>query len=301
MSNSLKPVTIILILSLSNNTWGNCDSAIDLVYQFYDLHTQGSAIYRQKTLLNRALQLCPTMPEAHNNLASLLEQQGSYSQAIYHYKQALQLHPKFSQAWYGLGETYYKQGRFALSLEAHLHACLDDSDSKNRIIALLQNQSYTVTEYGQIIDKESLLALYDPQRRQAMNQMLSNCGLRGVGRIMPDHTFRNFNFATAKADLQPGSEEQLNQLALAFRSLYNKTIHINGHTDTQAFKGVSKRQSDTLNLQLSQERAATIAAALAEQGVTNIETYGHGYHKPLIRGNYPAAWAKNRRVEIQVR
>ncbi len=46
------------------------------------------------------------------------------------------------------------------------------------------------------------------QRRLAMNQMLSDCGLRGVGRVMPDHTFRNFHFATTgKADLQPGSEE----------------------------------------------------------------------------------------------
>ena len=297
-----KNVVIILILSLSNNSWAACsDAAIDFVYQFYDVHSQAGSIYRQKALLKRALQLCPTMPEAHNNLASLLEDEASYSQAISHYKQAIQQRLNFPQAWYGLGETYYKQGRFALSLEAHLHACLDDQDSKQRVIALLQDKSYTVTESGKIIDKDSLLALYDPQRRQAMNQLLSDCGLRGVGRIVPDHTFRNFHFASGKADLQPGSEEQINQLALAFRSLYGKTIQINGHTDTQAFKGVAKWQSDRLNLKLSQDRAVRIAQALAARGVVNIETYGYGYRKPLVRGNYPAAWAKNRRVEIEVR
>ncbi|WP_069472358.1 WD40 repeat domain-containing protein [Candidatus Marithrix sp. Canyon 246] len=141
MSISLKHFAIILILSFSNNSWADCsDAAIDFVYQFYDVHSQAGSIYRQK-----ALQLCPTMPEAHNNLASLLEDEASYSQAIFHYKQAIQQRPNFPQAWYGLGETYYKQGRFALSLEAHLHACQDD--------------------------KDSLLALYDPQRRQAMNQL----------------------------------------------------------------------------------------------------------------------------------
>jgi len=63
-------------------------------------------------------------------LASLLEDEGNYSQAIVHYKKAIELRPNFSQAWYGLGETYYKQERFPLSLEAHLHACQTDKDSK---------------------------------------------------------------------------------------------------------------------------------------------------------------------------
>ncbi len=72
MSNSLKSLCVILILS--HNAWGACSrSAIDLVYQFSEVHNQEGELYRQKTLLERALKLCPTMPEAHNNLASLLE------------------------------------------------------------------------------------------------------------------------------------------------------------------------------------------------------------------------------------
>ncbi len=300
MLNSLKFFVFISILPL--NTWGECnDLAIDLVYKFHDVHSQGGGIYRQKALLERALELCPTMPEAHNNLASLLEDEKAYSEAISHYKLALQYRPHFPQAWYGLGETYYKQGQFVLSLEAHLHACLDDEDSKKRVSTLLNEQSYAVTEAGEIIDKESLLALYDPERRQVMNQLLSDCGLRGVGRVMPVHTFRNFHFDSGKADLQPGSDEQLDELAATFNRLYEKLVQIHGHTDTQSFKGVSKQESDQLNVQLSQNRAATIAAALAKRGVINLETEGHGYRQPLVEGNHPAAWAKNRRVEIQVR
>jgi len=244
MLNSLKSLCVILILS--HNAWGACSSsAIELVYQFSELHKSGVELYRQKALLERALELCPTMPEAHNNLASLLEDEGAYSKAISHYKQALQYRADLHPAWYGLGETYLKQGRFVLSLEAHLQACQFDKDSKKRVTALLRDKSYAVTEAGKIIDKDSLLALYDPQRRQVMNRLLSD--------------------------------------------------------DTQPFKGVPKLDRYLLNVQLSRNRAATIAAALAERGVTNLETYGHGYRKPLVQGNNPAAWAKNRRVEIQVR
>jgi len=300
MLNSLKSLCVILILS--HNAWGACSSsAIELVYQFSELHKSGVELYRQKALLERALELCPTMPEAHNNLASLLEDEGAYSKAISHYKQALQYRADLHPAWYGLGETYFKQGRFVLSLEAHLQACQFDKDSKKRVIALLRDKSYAVTEAGKIIDKDSLLALYDPQRRQVMNRLLSECGLRDISGIVQDHIFRNFLFDTGKADLQPGSDKQLDELAATFQSLSGEVFQIHGHTDTQPFKGVPKLESDLLNVQLSQNRAATIAAALAERGVTNLETYGHGYRKPLVQSNNQAAWAKNRRVEIQVR
>jgi tetratricopeptide (TPR) repeat protein len=39
------------------------------------------------------LQICSHHAEAHNNLASLLEDEGNYPQAIYHYRQAIQAKP----------------------------------------------------------------------------------------------------------------------------------------------------------------------------------------------------------------
>jgi chemotaxis protein MotB len=85
-------------------------------------------------------------------------------------------------------------------------------------------------------------------------------------------------------------------------NLPNRVIKIHGHTDTQPFKDAPLADSDRLNLELSQQRANTIARALTERGIpmSRIKTYGHGYHDPLVAGNNPSAWAQNRRVEIKL-
>lgn len=207
-----------------------------------------------------------------------------------------------SQQWYELGESYYRQGQFPLSLEAHLHNCKKDK-SRQRIKYLLKDNRYTVTEAGQILNKDSLLLLYDQQRREKIATMISECGFKAISRVKPAATFRNFQFDSGKATLQSGSERQLEQIAAALWSLSNRTVLIHGHTDTQPWKGVSEAESDRLNQKLSEERAATIAGALADRGIpmTRIETHGYGYKNPLIDENHPGAWAKNRRVEIEVK
>jgi tetratricopeptide (TPR) repeat protein len=125
---------LTLILSLSQNLAAadDCDYAADLLYQAYDLRHQSHAFEREKALVESAVENCPEMPEAQNYYGSLLEKQGKYTQAIVHYKKAIALRPDFSQAWYGLGETYHKQERFPLSLEAHRHACQTDTCLKIR-------------------------------------------------------------------------------------------------------------------------------------------------------------------------
>ncbi|OAD18648.1 conserved hypothetical protein, secreted, partial [Candidatus Thiomargarita nelsonii] len=79
----------LLILSLPALASQNCDYATRLVIQAYDWGDSGHKD-KEKKLLNQALQICPNHAEAHNNLASLLEEQGNYPQAIAHYRQALQ-------------------------------------------------------------------------------------------------------------------------------------------------------------------------------------------------------------------
>jgi len=105
----------------------SCHTVTDLNKQAFDLYHKGLTS-QAKHLLEKALQICPSDAKTHNNLASLLKDEGKYSQAIEHYRQALDITPNLSEAWYGLGEIYYKQGQFPLSLEAHLHACHTDQD-----------------------------------------------------------------------------------------------------------------------------------------------------------------------------
>ena len=277
-----------------------CKAAIDLNYQVHDLYRKGASTTKQKRLLEKALQICPNHAESHNNLAEILREEEQYAQAITHYRQALDANPSLSAAWHGLGETYHKQGQFPLSLEAHLHACQTNKDSKTRIVELLKNNQYAVTEEGEIIDKESLLVLYDKQRRASMKTMMFACGFK-AGLVTNKHIFRNFHFDTSKATLKPGAERQLKEIAAALRQINPALIKIHGHTDIVKFAGKTKAESDQLNQQLSEDRAASVAQALTLRGVSKnqIRTKGYGHSKPA-QGFSKKHYTKNRRVEIEV-
>jgi len=149
-------ILLLLIISLPALASQNCNDATRLVTQAYDWGDLGHKD-KEKQLLLQALQICSNHADAHNNLGALLEDEGNFPQAIVHYRQAIQAKPNFSNAWYGLGEVYYKQGRFPLSFEAHLYACQNDADSRQRIISFLKNNNYAVTKEGKILDRESLL------------------------------------------------------------------------------------------------------------------------------------------------
>jgi len=255
---------------------------------------------QEKKLLKQALKHCFYHADAHNNLASLLENEGDYEQAIYHYKQALQIDPNLSFAWYGLGETYYKQGQFPLSLEAHLHTCKTDEDSKKRLIELLKENRYAVTEEGQILNKESLLLLYNKQRQQTISRMISDCGLRS--NVESKGTFRNVTFHTGSAKLTRSAKQQIKNLAEAFKQIMPSVIKVYGHTDNQQFKRAkTQAENDHLNLKLSQQRALAVKKELIEQGIKSkrIQTWGYGSKKPLDKSLSKIAYAKNRRVEIE--
>jgi len=291
----------VLILSISFSALAsqNCNDATRLVTQAYDWGDSGRKD-KEKQLLQQALQICPNHADAHNNLGALLEEEGNYPQAIDHYRQAIQARTHFSEAWYGLGEVYYKQGRFPLSFEAHLHACKNDADSRRRIISFLKNNNYAVTKDEKILDRESLLVFFDKQRRTKIDQLIGGCGLK-AGPVTSTYTFRNFHFDSSKATLQAGSEAQLEEIAGALREIKPSVVKIYGHTDIQTFKGVSQWESDRLNWKLSKDRAASVAYALALRGVpiTWIETKGFGHTKPAAPYSI---WdfTKNRRVEIKV-
>jgi len=294
---SVKPESATIAPPTSTST---CDNVNALNQEAFDYSQQGNH-YAAQQVLETAIQNCPNSAESQNNLAKVFLAKGEKAKAIEYHRKALAINPNLSQAWNGLGEIYYQQGRFPLSLEAHLHACQTDKDSKERVTELLKDNRYAVTEEGEILDKESLLLLYDKQRRQAIDDMISACGLR-LQRVKPAVIFRNFQFDTGKATLKSGNEPQLEALAAALINLQDKTVKIYGHTDTQPFPNTTPSESQRRNQELSLARANSVAEELISRGIYNnrLKTKGFGQATPLISGNNSAAWAKNRRVEIEV-
>jgi outer membrane protein OmpA-like peptidoglycan-associated protein len=303
-------VLMVLVSSLSVVTQAeDCVKATELVIQAFDAGRAGASWSEQKQLLQQALQLCPQHPEAHNNLATIFEQEQDYDQALAYYQEAVRIKPDFAEAWFGIGEVYYKTGKFALSLEAYLNAC-KDQDARQKIEDLLVSGQYRTSEAGEILDAQSLRLVFDPQRRAEINQKLRTCGFDIIRRgnsdfrayVEPEVIFRNILFDVGKASLTPESIPQLEEIGQALLELSSTNIVISGHTDKQPFKGCSQEESDRKNMQLSQDRAATVAEYIVKLGVplSHIETHGYGPTQPLIDSDTEEAYQQNRRVVIEV-
>jgi outer membrane protein OmpA-like peptidoglycan-associated protein len=278
----------------------DCEQASKLNDKAFHRHSEDAPVAELKSLLNRAIALCPNHPESHNNLADMLREERRYAEAIAHYKRAL-MWRDFSEAWNGLGETYYLQNQLPLSLEAHLHACKTDEDSQLRIKELLEKNRYAITEENQILNKESLLLLYDETRREEIDDLLANCGLKAKIRYMI--VFRSLVFNSGKATLKRASKTQLNKIAEVLKIIQPRRIKIGGHSDNQRWRRKTLEESKQLNLALSQRRADTVKNGLTKQGIheKRVQAKGYGGSHPLVYGNSKAAWAKNRRVEIEVK
>ena len=278
----------------------DCQTASRMVSQAFDLGQSHAVNSEQKVLLNKALTLCPQHPEAHNNLAVILEEENDYPQALFHYQQAVDIRPDFAEAWFGLGEVYYKSGRFTQSLEAYLKACGKDKEAGKKVGDLLNTHRYSVSEAGEIMNKESLLILFDKKRRAEINRMIAQCGYRAD--VQPVFVFRNILFDVASATIKTESTAQIQEIGAALKEVPTARVVVSGHTDKQCFRGVSQEESDRRNIQLSRERADSVARELARMSISadRLKTAGYGPTKPEEPGDNPETYAKNRRVTIEV-
>ncbi|GEM_PF-1103753 len=238
-------------------------------------------------------QLIPVSDHFGRTRQCLCSQKGINSTSIkpLPYQRALQINPDYDEAWVGMGDVYYKQGQFPLSFDAYLNACTRDSPARNqRITELLDKNNYRTVDGKNVLTQESLNLLYDKQYLEKLREKVTDCRSRYrnvAPTLVPDSllntfvVFRNIHFTLRKKGV--------------------KSIQVSGHTDIQPFKGVSRGENNIRQLKLSQQRAASVADALAKRGVpiNRMTTKGYGYNKPA-QGYTKAAWDKNRRVEIEV-
>jgi len=285
-----------------------CNQATQLVIQAYDLGEHANA----RVLLHQALSLCPNHADAHNNLGVILENEQNYPKAIHHYQRTLEINPDYYEAWVGMGDVYYKQGQFPLSLDAYLNACTRDTPIRNqRITELLDKNNYRTVTDKNMLKQASLSLLYNKQALEKLRQKVTDCRsrYRGVApTLSPDSlletfvVFRNIHFEVGEYLLTLTAEQQLDEISHTLLKQGPKSIQVSGHTDIQIFKGVSSEENDIRQLRLSQQRAASVANALAKRNIPSnrMTTKGYGYTQSA-QGYTEADWDKNRRVEIEVK
>lgn len=107
---------------------------------------------------------------------------------------------------------------------------------------------------------------------------------------LPDGVTFDFNKTNVKPQFYPA----LNSIASTIKQYDQTIVEINGHTDNIG--------SLAANQKVSEERARSVGAYLAGQGVQSVrmETHGYNYQYPVADNSTDSGRALNRRVEIRL-
>lgn len=99
-------------------------------------------------------------------------------------------------------------------------------------------------------------------------------------------------FETDKSDLRSGSLEHLDKLAAFLNRYEDRTVSIEGHTDSTG--------DESYNLNLSERRADSVRSYLTNHGVdrSRLEASGKGESSPITGNNTAIDRQQNRRVEV---
>jgi outer membrane protein OmpA-like peptidoglycan-associated protein len=102
----------------------------------------------------------------------------------------------------------------------------------------------------------------------------------------------NITFDTDSARVKPQFSETLVSVGLVLKKFDRTLVDVYGFTDSTG--------SEQYNLKLSQDRAVSVATALANQGVNQQRFYitGKGEDDPIASNATESGRAQNRRVEI---
>jgi len=101
-------------------------------------------------------------------------------------------------------------------------------------------------------------------------------------------------FAVGKAEVAPGGQRSIDQLAQFLKTYPRRRVLIEGHTDNTG--------NEDFNVKLSQQRADAVRSLLVARGVApeRIATRGYGPKYPIVENDTPAGRQQNRRVGILV-
>ena len=148
---------------------------------------------------------------------------------------------------------------------------------------------------AEIARQEATSALREAQdaklRADALRQELSDLEAKQTERGLLV-TIGDVLFDVDGAELKPGGLEQVRRIATALQSDPSRRAVIEGHTDSTG--------TENYNLQLSEERANAVKAALIAEGVLpeQISARGYGEAYPIATNEDESGRQQNRRVEL---
>ncbi len=138
-------------------------------------------------------------------------------------------------------------------------------------------------------------AQLDAQARELRGDLGNNVDVINTGNELIVRMPQDILFATDSATLRPDLQQDIRTVATSLQRYPNSTVFVVGHTDNTG--------SAAYNYDLSQRRAASVAAVLRNSGVAGnrLQIVGRGFDQPIASNATAQGRAQNRRVEIVIR
>lgn len=148
---------------------------------------------------------------------------------------------------------------------------------------------YQITASAQGYNPRTVIV--DPKDIDQQNQVLRDIYLTPKGETV---VLNHLIFAQGKADLDPKSYPELDEVVQMLKENPAMEIRLEGHTDNV---GNPKK-----NMELSQNRVDAVKKYMVSKGISKgrIETKAFGGSQPLKNEQTPEAKALNRRVEMRI-
>lgn len=136
---------------------------------------------------------------------------------------------------------------------------------------------------------QSQMAQTQADNQRLMNELQAAQTSRGIVLTLGDVLFD-----TGQAQLKPGAQRPIEQIAAFLNDNPERSVQVEGFTDSQG--------TDEYNQQLSQRRADAVAQAIIQRGIDAQRVRALGYGEEFPKASNASAGSRqlNRRVEIVV-
>jgi Flp pilus assembly protein TadD len=176
-------------------------------------------IHEAITVLQHAVVLAPTSPEAHLALADALDAGGSTGEATLEYLQCLKLRPNWLPALLGAGKTYLANGLVPIALASYLQATQVAPKSADAWIGLGRAYRNTGVDRDKSVaafqtaerlapERDDYLDDYADALRQAVQWPLAETVLRKRLRAFPDDPLAHYLLGMVMLNNTPTPERQ---------------------------------------------------------------------------------------------